>query len=245
MRFRLIATGMAALSMLAVSYATQAADGPPPKPVYKARKAAPVVPVAVPAYYNWNGLYGGFVLGYGWATSSWAFPASTSTSPTGLMLGGTIGYNTQMNQYVMGFEADLSWSGVKGSAVCGAFVCETASRWLDTFRVRIGFPTDRMLPYLTGGLAYGNVRATTSNPALAGGSAARLGWTAGGGLEFAMANNMSAKVEYLYVDLGSFDCGAGCVAGVTANNVNFRESILRFGLNWKLNALGGPISARY
>ena len=47
----------------------------------------------------------------------------------------------------------------------------------------------------------------------------------------------------LYVDLGSFDCGANCAAGTAVNSVNFRENILRFGLNYKLNA--GAISSRY
>ena len=124
---------------------------------------------------------------------------------------------------------------MEGSAACGAFTCTTENRWLTTFRARLGYAFDRWLPYLTAGGAYGDVRATSNDPASPGASDTRLGWTAGVGLEYAFAGNWTAKIEYLYVDLGSFNCGAACPPNVATNDIDFKASILRFGLNYKFS----------
>ena len=93
----------------------------------------------------------------------------------------------------------------------GSSTCETSNDWLATFRGRIGYAFDRWLPYITGGGAYGNVKATVSVP-IAGLSASasnnQFGWTVGAGLEYAFLGNWTAKIEYLYVDLGSFNSAA-------------------------------------
>ena len=72
---------------------------------------------------------------------------------------------------------------------------------------------------------------TTAKPALAGGD--RTGWTIGGGLEAAFAPNWTAKVEYLFVDLGGFNCGLNCGAGLVTDNVSFHTNLLRAGVNYK------------
>jgi outer membrane immunogenic protein len=71
---------------------------------------------------------------------------------------------------------------------------------------------------------------------LAAASSNQLGWTIGGGLEYAFMGNWSAKLEYLYVDLGSFN------AAVIPTNVSFKENIVRAGLNYKFS---GPIYSRF
>jgi outer membrane immunogenic protein len=95
--------------------------------------------------------------------------------------------------------------------------------WLSTFRGRIGvLPTDRVLLYVKGGLAVGEVKTTagattntsvalsfgappgpTSVSALTASSSTRAGWTIGAGVEGAIAGNWTARLEYLYVDLGT------------------------------------------
>jgi outer membrane immunogenic protein len=65
-------------------------------------------------------------------------------------------------------------------------------------------------------------------------SSDQMGWAFGGGLEYAFLSNWSAKIEYLYVDLGSFNTGSAPLV----NNVSFKESIVRGGLNYKFS---GPI----
>jgi outer membrane immunogenic protein len=156
-------------------------------------------------------------------------------------VGGTIGYNYQLGSWVLGLEGDWDWADIKDSVACGAFTCETKNSWLATARGRIGYAFDRWLPYFTGGVAFGKVEANGSNPAATGASDTRTGWTVGGGLEYAFLGNWSAKIEYLYVDLGSFNCGTSCAVGVVSNDVDFKTNIIRAGLNYKFS---GPIFRR-
>ena len=129
---------------------------------------------------------------------------------------------------------------MKGSVDCvpGLLRCETKNSWLATFRGRVGYAFDRWLPYITGGGAYGNVKATATDiptgSVLGTASKNQLGWTVGAGLEYAFLGNWTAKIEYLYVDLGSFDAGLAPLAA----NVSFKENIVRAGLNYKFS---GPI----
>jgi outer membrane immunogenic protein len=237
MTFKLIKAGVAALALLTVPFAAQAADMPIKGPIYKG------APRSVISYYNWTGFYAGVNAGYGFGTSTWSLLPGTSIKPKGALFGGTVGYNWQSGAIVYGLEGDFDWSGVKGSIECvpGAVTCETSNRWLATFRGRVGYAFDRWLPYVTGGGAYGNVKATAS--LLGGGasstsSSSQLGWTVGAGLEYAFMGNWTAKLEYLYVDLGSFDAGIAPIV----NNVSFKENIVRAGLNYKFS---GPIFSRY
>ena len=99
-------------------------------------------------------------LGHG---RSWsAATGSNSFDTSGGVVGGTLGYNWQMNQVVFGLEGDLDWSNIRGStaAVPCTTSCETRNDWLGTARGRIGYAFDRWMPYVTGGLAFGNVKAS-------------------------------------------------------------------------------------
>jgi outer membrane immunogenic protein len=88
------------------------------------------------------------------------------------------------------------------------------------------------MPYITAGGAYGEVKASSSNPAALGASDSLFGWTAGAGVEYAFAGNWSAKLEYLYVDLGAATCNAACSGG-NPFDVEFTAHLLRGGLNYK------------
>jgi len=106
--------------------------------------------------------------------------------------------------------------------------CETRNKWLATVRGRVGFAFDRFLPYFTGGLALGDINATL--PLLPGGSISNAGWTVGAGVEVGVVSNVSLKAEYLYVDLGNFNCGLNC--GLAAgSNVSFTTNVFRGGAN--------------
>ena len=233
MNFKIFGTALAAIGFVASSFATQAADIP--RPVYKGMH--PVV-----AYYNWTGFYVGVNAGYGWGNSAWSAAPTASNKPKGWLAGGTLGYNYQTGSIVWGLEGDFDWSNVKGTAACDpGVICGTENRWLATFRGRIGYAFDRWLPFITGGGAYGQVRATVNIPdfGVAGASSNnQLGWTVGAGLEYAFLSNWSAKIEYLYVDLGSFNAAVA----PAINNVSFKENIVRAGLNYKFS---GPIFSRF
>jgi outer membrane immunogenic protein len=211
--------GLAALTGTAA-----AADLPPrpaPAPYYKA-------PVAVPVY-NWTGFYIGINGGGGFGRSTWDSTGSFDIS--GGLVGGTVGYNYQFGQGVVGIEGDIDWADINGTTntFCG-FGCKTSDHWLSTVRGRLGYAADRFMPFVTGGAAFGDIRAST--PGFAGGNNTNAGWTVGAGLEFAIAGNWTAKAEYLYVDLGKFNCGISCGAAVT-DNVSFTTNIVRAGVNYR------------
>jgi outer membrane immunogenic protein len=191
-------------------------------PIYKA-------PPMVPTAYNWSGFYLGANGGGGWGTSNWDSAGSFNVS--GGVIGGTAGVNWQTGHAVLGLEGDVDWSSLHGSTttLCPAG-CNTNNDWLATVRGRAGYAFDRFLPYVTGGLAVGDIRAST--PGFAGASQTNAGWTVGGGLEFALTNNWTAKAEYLHVDLGNLNCGFSC--GVApGNNVSVRSDVVRGGLNYR------------
>jgi len=219
MNTKMIRTGLVAVALAAVPIAAGAADLTP-------RYKAPAY--VAPAVATWNGFYIGIVAGYGFGTSNWDFPA-VNTSPKGFLAGATLGYNLQTGSWVWGIEADGSWSQVKGSSDCFGGTCETKTDWLATGRLRIGYAGwASFLPYVTGGAAGGDIKA--SSP-FGSASKTEIGWTAGAGLEYALWTNWSIKGEYLYVDLGKFDCGASC--GAASDNVSFKEHVVRAGVNYR------------
>jgi len=189
-------------------------------PLYK---APPVV--ALPAY-NWSGFYVGVNGGGGWGTSNCSFDVS------GGVMGGTAGLNWQLGHAVLGLEGDVDWSSLKGSTtstLCPAG-CTTNNDWLATVRGRAGYAFDRFMPYVTGGLAVGDIKAGV--PGFAGATQTNAGWTAGGGVELALTNNWTAKAEYLHVDLGNMNCGFNC--GVVAgNSASLKSDIVRGGVNFR------------
>ena len=169
-------------------------------------------------------------------------------SVDGGLVGGTLGYNWQKGRWVFGVEGDLSWADVKGqSTLCGqstgtAHSCGTSLNSLGTVRGRVGYAigaTGNWLLYGTGGFAAGDVRGWDAlTPA--SGRALRPGWTLGAGVETAFAANWTAKLEYLYVDLGNALL-FNVVPGVP-ETVNFRSNIVRAGVAYHF---GGPVVAKY
>jgi outer membrane immunogenic protein len=226
MTFKLIKTGAAAIALLAIPVAAVAADMRPP--VYKG------VPRSVVSYYNWSGFYVGATVGYGTGTSTWDYSAlglaDGDVSPKGMMYGITLGYNWQAGSFVYGVEADYNFSSVTGSAACLApgFTCETSNSWLATFRGRVGYAFDRLLPYVTVGGAYGDIRArqTLAGVTVLENNESRLGFAIGAGVEYAFLANWTAKLEYLYVDLGSFEV-------TPLVPVSLNQHIFRAGLNYR------------
>jgi outer membrane immunogenic protein len=167
-----------------------------------------------------------------WGTSNWSNALGASSfNANGALIGGTAGYNWQMGSAVFGVEGDIDWSSIKGSGptTCVVGGCETKNNWLGTFRGRLGYAFDRVLPYVTGGLAVGDIKANT---ALGSASETRAGWTAGAGVEAAITGPLTAKIEYLYADLGSMNCATTVCGGAAATNVNYHANIVRAGLNY-------------
>jgi outer membrane immunogenic protein len=220
---RILLAGVAMLTLSAALPAA-AADLPPR-----------VAPYGAPAYqpaYNWTGFYLGLNAGGGWGSSDWAGMGVTN-SPGGGMIGVTAGYNWQgVGPWVFGIEADIDWTNFNDSTLCQfGTTCETRNDWFGTARGRVGYAWDRFMPYVTGGVAFGNIEAKQSGFGFGSVSDTNIGWTVGAGLEAAIAPRWTAKVEYLYADMGDTNCAVPVCSLPT--NVDLRMNILRGGLNYR------------
>jgi outer membrane immunogenic protein len=166
--------------------------------------------------YSWGGVYGGVVTGYGWGD---AVGADTD----GGVIGGTAGYNWQQQSIVLGAEGDISYMGVGSSGAAGKF----SHNWMGTGRLRAGFAFDRFLVYGTGGVAY-----STADLKLAGvgsDNEVHFGWTMGLGMEAAITDRISAKVDYLYTNLDSKTYSVG----IGGTRVDPDVNTLRAGINYR------------
>ena len=215
---RFILAACAGLLAAAMASPSSAADMP-----------GPYVPPAYSPAFNWTGFYAGINGGYGFGKTNWTDTTGATTGDfnfTGALAGGTVGYNIQTGSWVWGFEADGAYSSLKGTDA--AACCETKNDWLATARGRFGFAFGQWLSFVTAGAAFGDVKMTAVGFGSA--TATRFGWTAGGGLEYAFMGAWSAKVEYLYADLGKASCGAAACGLDT--DVTFKTSIVRAGVNY-------------
>lgn len=274
-----LAVAVAAISSLIVTNAF-AADLAP--------RTYTKAPAVMPVLYNWTGFYIGGNVGYSWGrasdTSTFTngagtvlFTSAGRTNLNGVIGGGQIGYNWQVQNWLWGLEADIQGSDEKGSRgfICGVGVCTppivgaavvpgpavaaTLSQkinWFGTVRGRVGFLADpKVLLYATGGLAYGGVNSSETIGVVGGvplafsQSNTRVGWTVGAGIEGAIGDNWTAKLEYLYMDLGSqsgpFVTTIGAFGGgaiTTSYSSHFTDNILRVGVNYRF---GGPVVAKY
>jgi outer membrane immunogenic protein len=200
---------------------------------------------------NSGGLYLGVNGGYGFGSSTWnnAGVSTGSFTTSGALVGGTAGLNyAGYGGFLFGVEGDLDWSGLKGSsstAACAGLgasagtACQTKSGWLSTARARAGYAFDRFLVFATAGAAIADFRVGLNPPATFLSLGPQVGWTAGGGIEFAFTENWTAKVEYLYVGLGTISCPSGSICslvnplGLSSASVSLNENVVRAGLNYK------------
>jgi outer membrane immunogenic protein len=220
--------------------AARAADLPPAPPV------APVAPVAyAPPVYNWSGFYVGGHVGGGYASSSWSDPftatSDTFNSGAGFLGGAQVGANAQFNALVLGIEGDFSWTDLKGSGADSiGDTINTYPEWTSTVAGRIGVAFDRLLVYGKGGLALAEDQSSLTD--LGGNTAStsflRTGWTAGGGLEYGLTDNWSAKIEYDYLAFGSQPMNFTTpLLGTVTSNASLNVQEVKAGLNFRF---GGP-----
>jgi outer membrane immunogenic protein len=173
-----------------------------------------------------------------------------SLSPDGFTGGGQVGYNYQIGHLVFGAELDFEYFGMDDSKTVdavfvggGNFTVRNSlgTDWLFTARPRIGFAICRFMPYATGGLAVTNLDYTSSltDPVFGTSqhssvSDAKVGWTVGGGLEYAFTSRWSIKAEYLYADFGSVNMtSTGGNGAVYHQEADLTTHIVRGGLNFK------------
>ncbi|MHB2170245.1 outer membrane protein [Alsobacter sp. R-9] len=210
-------------------------------------RAAPVAPAYMPPAFTWTGFYVGLNAGVGWADSRDVYitgPVSgvVSGGDDGRFVGGgQIGYNFQSGAFVFGVETDIQYVGDGGGHAWGNYTWWANGGndgYLGTVRARVGYAIDRTLLYVTGGLAYGGLN---SNP-FTGNSTSNVGWTIGGGVEYAFTNNWTAKIEGLYIQNGNDNevrsttiaagvLPAGTYTATTSGGTG--GGLVRLGINYK------------
>lgn len=176
-----------------------------------------IVAEAAPVF-SWTGGYIGLQAGYAWGNGNIdqiGGPGFVDTDPDGFLGGVYGGYNYQMsNNIVIGAELDVVYTNVDGSGQIflapgvpfpGATATEELN-WSGAARLRLGYAADRFLPYIAGGVAFGDIDISNN----AGGPSfgdTFTGWTIGVGLDYAMTDNLLLRAEYRYTDFGneSFD----------------------------------------
>ncbi len=184
-------------------------------PTYK----APPAPVVAPPVFSWTGFYLGVQAGGDWGSISGPFGDAPRTGfgpysvdPDGVLLGGYAGYNWQWQSIVLGVDGDVNaalgdkttdhnvlWNGT------ALYDIEGKQTWTADARLRAGYAIDRLLLYIAGGVAFGDVYTSYAfagrSPFLSE-TTDRTGWTLGGGAEYAFTNSIVGRVEYRYTDLG-------------------------------------------
>jgi len=250
---------LASAGMIALASQAFAADLPSraPPPVY-----VPPAPI-----FTWTGFYLGGQVGYAWGTqrANVAVPNGilfNSYSAQGVIGGGHVGYNYQVNQWVIGLEGSVDGTSLSKSATRTPFPAfpgfgvtyQTSAPIEGSIRGRVGVAWDRVLLYATGGVAFAGVDATLSSPVRSvSQSATRVGWTVGGGLEYAVTNNWSVGAEYRYSDFGNWArtasdvfTPAGVVVPLTATvNRHFTQNQVQGRITYHFSTPAAPVVAKY
>ncbi len=215
----------AGLSLLVVDGPAMASDMP-----VKARH--------IQSVFDWTGLYIGAHAGYSRGSSNAVLsdPATTATSNVfdGMIAGVQAGYNVRLpSGMLLGVEADITFPNylTSNSVVSSLATARSAvtEQWdyVGTARGRIGYASGQWLAYATGGLAWAGERFLDEKTLNT-----RLGWAAGGGVEYAFAPHWSVRLEYLYSQFGKADIRFPS-ATQYASTLDFQS--LRVGLNRKID----------
>jgi outer membrane immunogenic protein len=226
------------LALLCSSVMFSAAYAADLGPAYKAPARAPA-PL-------WTGFYIGGNVGYGWGKAS-LDGIGGEMNPKGVNGGVQLGYNYQVGHAVFGVEGDFQFADHKdnltGSVLGVAGNLELKSDWFATARGRIGYAFGPFMPYVTGGVAFTQAKASADasvggvTVATASTDKTSTGYAIGGGIEYAIDRNWSVKAEYLHLGFGkqTYDF-TGTVLGATgtvSGDVKLDFDIARVGVNYR------------
>ncbi len=205
-------------------------------------------PSAAPlaTFYDWTGFYVGGHVGAGFSYRDWSLvTGATAEAGDAVMIGGQVGVNYQLGRVVVGVEGDGSWGNLKDENICpdGINTCWTRQSWLATITGRIGITYDTALFYIKGGAAYTRadhfITAQIPSPLDESGGGRIRGRTVGAGMEYALGNSWTMRLEYDYLDFGSRTVDMNNIAtGQFAENILVRQKAheVKLGLNYLFNA---------
>jgi outer membrane immunogenic protein len=239
------------------------------------------------AYIGIGGGYGGGDFDYRslgtFASEEWLRGVHNVYRAGGAIAGGQIGYNfITSNRYFIGGEFDFNWVDINAKRNIGSDYASLTNdpdntvytdkerigaRWIGTTRARIGYQFKEFLPYLTGGIAFGEsvYQVNTGlyqiygkkpyfnlNKIAGSGSQINVGWAAGAGVEIPVFNNFSLKTEYLYTQFGGPRFNSGALtfynSGISKDLAWGSSSALgihqiRFGINYHPHFFDQPAPA--
>ncbi len=223
-------------------------------------------PALASPVYDWSGFYVGVFGGGGYGNHN-VNDANGPNTPfanftanytsQGAVAGGEGGYNIQSGNVLVGIEAQGFWSGIKGNdasqVAAGNFAIASVDqdnlRWGGSLVARGGFTVDRWLMFFTGGWAFGDIQHTNTDPinGVDQFTVHANGLTAGGGIAYAVTNNLIGKIEYRYYNFNGYNRAAVGAGGLTANGqlpytTESTYSVVTLGLDYKF---GGPVVAKY
>lgn len=224
---------------------------------------APSLLPAIEGPVNWTGFSLGGHLGANWdrATFSGRFfdVAATRSTPyaAGIAVGGQVGADYQFGNFVVGVAGDFDWANSRGGRPCSTstgnfFNCESNVDTIMMATGRVGYAWDRALFYAKGGYATADLTERLRSSAdgqqlflfgLGGGQFRQFpairntadGYTVGGGVEFALSKNWSAKAEYMYYDLGRRTTNFRDALGTIATTTQHTGNVVRVGVNYRFN----------
>jgi outer membrane immunogenic protein len=230
-----------------------------------------------PPLFTWTGIYIGGQIGYAWGAGNFdatgfdpvtgAFVSGNLGSrPNGVIGGAHLGYQYQFNQFVLGIEGSVDGTSLSNTAVAvfpiafggSTLTAQSTADVQGSIRGKAGIAWDRVMIYGTGGVAFGgfSTNLTLAAPnfippffATADTSNTRTGWTAGGGLQFAVTNNWWVYGEYRFSDFGTIRNGAfpNVPAGVFFNGSRrLQENQVQAGFSYKFDTYAPvPVVSKY
>ncbi len=258
---------LSTVAVVALAGTALAADLP-------SRRAPPVFapPPPIPVF-TWTGFYVGGQVGYEFgrdnglavATATGNGLAANGSRSNGVIGGAHIGYNFSSQSLpflgsflggfgsgvVVGIEGDVDGSSARANYALGGIGVSNRDDIEGSIRGRLGYAFDRFLVYGTGGAAFGDFRNSYVNTLTGGGdtlSHTRVGYTVGGGVEYAVTNNFSLRAEYRFSDFGNYtDILGGTTAGGVAVRHRDTENRVQGGFSYKFDtfAPAAPVVARY
>lgn len=220
---RLAAAGLTIAAAFAASAPALAADLPQPAESYTYTDPVPA------ERFDWSGFYFGGQLGWNWSDfqTNNGVTGRFTNRDNGVTGGVHAGYNYMVTpEFLLGAEADFSLSDIEKSRTVAGVNYKTSSDWNGTLRARAGWAFDRFLVFGTGGLAIADIDVAANGVSK---NAVRVGWTAGAGIEAAVTQNVTARVEYQYQGYGSDSFALG---GQTYKT-DLDNNQVRFGVSYK------------
>lgn len=200
------------------------------------------VPVLMAPSFSWDGGYVGGQIGYGWGRSTFRTDEdSLRLKPDGFLGGLYAGYNFDVgNNVILGVDGDVTYNNLKDSVtetddIFGEDGVESKLRWSGAVRARAGVAVDRFLPYLAGGVAFGNVKNSfySTEDGNYSQSKSMTGWTLGGGVDYAATDNVILRLEYRYTDYGRKDFNPASADFDFGARNRFKTHDIRLGVAYK------------